>query len=147
MTESECFLYDTPDYPVYMSASDVSVALMEGEQVEINESPSIAAYLTQNFLVSLITFGIAPLLYAKQSSFVVTDERVILRTGILRTDTTEYRIEDIQQINTGQSIIEKLLGAGNVTFSTAATSTDITFYGLKDYQSVTNTIRNYQRES
>lgn len=129
-----------------MSASDASVALMEGEDIDINEHPSISAYFAQNLLLSVISFGILPFLYAKQSSLVVTNERVILQQGILSTKTEEFRIEDIQQISTSQSLVEKLLGAGSVSFSTAATATNIVFHGLKDYQSVTNTIRNHQRE-
>lgn len=128
-------------------SDETSVALMEGEEIKVNESPSIAGYLARNLLLSFVSFGILPLLFAKQSSLVVTNERAILSTGILRTDTTEYRIEDIAQINTGQSLIEKLLGCGNVKFSTGATANDIVFNGLSDYESVTNTIRNLQRES
>lgn len=132
---------------MYMSATEAPVPLIEGEEIEVNESPSIAAFFAKNFLLSIISLGLLPLLFAKQSSFVVTNQRVILQTGLLSTSTQEYRIEDIQQIQTGQSLFEKLLGAGNVSFSTAAAGSDITFYGLKDYQSVTNTIRNYQREN
>lgn len=136
-------------YPVQdaMATDDAPITLLDGESVKVNQNASIAAYLAQNLLLSLLSFGILPFLYAKQSALIVTDERVVLKTGILRTDTSEYRIEDIQQINTGQSLFEKLLGAGNVQFSTAATSGDITFYGLKDHENVTNTIRNLQRDA
>lgn len=123
------------------------VTLMQGEEIKVNESPSIAGYLTRNLYLSLISFGILPLLFAMKSSLVVTNERAILSTGIIRTNTKEYRIEDIKQISTSQSLIEKLLGCGNVQFSTGATANDIVFNGLSDYESVTNTIRNLQRES
>lgn len=127
--------------------NNVPITLMGGEEVKVNAKASISAYLAQKLLLSVLSFGILPFLYAKKSSLVVTNERVVLKTGILRTDTAKYRIEDIQQINTGQPIFESLLGAGNVQFSTSATSGDITFYGLKDYENTTNVIRNLQREA
>lgn len=130
-----------------MANENVPITLLDGESVKENAKPSIAAYLAQNPLLSLISFGILPFLFAKQSALVVTDERVVLVTGILRTNTREYRIEDIRQITTGQSLFEKLLGAGNVQFSTSAGGKEITFYGLKDYENTTNVIRNLQREA
>lgn len=121
------------------------VTLLEGEELIQNESPSAVAFLAQNPLASLITFGILPVLFSMNSTFVVTNERVVMKTGILRTNTEEFRIEDIQQIGTGQSLFEKLLGCGNVQFSTPATSENIVFYGLNDYESTVNTIRNQMR--
>lgn len=128
-----------------MSVDDVAVTLLDGEEAIHNENPSIAAFFAQNLPLALVTLGVLPYLYSKQSSFVVTDERIVMETGILRSDTQEFRIEDIQQISTGQSLVEKLLGCGSVQFSTPATSTDIVFHGLKDHQSIVNTIRNEMR--
>lgn len=130
-----------------MPNENVPITLLDGEEVKINANTSISALFAKNLILSLLSFGILPFLYAKKSSLIVTDERVVLRRGILRTDTREFRIEDIQQISTGRSLFESLLGAGNVQFSTAATSGNITFHGLKDYENTTNTIRNLQREA
>lgn len=123
----------------------VPITLLDGEDLLHNESPSIVAYFAVNPMLSIITFGILPFLYSLQSSFVATDERVVMKTGILRTDSKEYRIEDIKQLNTGQSLLEKLLGCGNIQLSTSATGSDISFPGLKDHQSVANSIRNEMR--
>lgn len=124
----------------------VPITLLEGEELLHNESPSIVAYFAVNPLLSFVSFGILPFLFSLQSSFVATNERVVMRTGILRTDTKEYRIDDIKQLNTAQSLLEKLLGCGSINLSTAATgSGDISFGGLKEYESVANTIRNKMR--
>jgi len=124
----------------------VPITLLDGEELLHNESPAIVAYFATNPLLSIISFGILPFMYSMQSSFVATNERVVMKKGILRTSSKEYRIEDIKQLNTAQSLFEKLLGCGGINLSTAATgSGDISFAGLKDYESVANTIRNQMR--
>jgi uncharacterized membrane protein YdbT with pleckstrin-like domain len=124
----------------------VPITLLDGEELLHNESPAIVAYFATNPLLSIISFGILPFMYSMQSSFVATNERVVMKKGILRTSSKEYRIEDIKQLNTAQSLFEKLLGCRGINLSTAATgSGDISFAGLKDYESVANTIRNQMR--
>ncbi|KAB1196944.1 MULTISPECIES: PH domain-containing protein [Haloferax] len=122
--------------------------LLDGEEVRHNIQPSFASYMTdgQSILLAIISLGILPFLFVKGSRYVVTNERVMKKTGLLGTSTEEYRIDDISQLSTGQRLVEKLLGVGNLQFATAAAGSNIVFFGLDDHESVANTIRNVQRE-
>lgn len=121
------------------------ITLLEGEEVLHNEHPSLAAYIAENLMLSLISFGLFPYLFRMNSRYAITDERVIRKVGLLSTSSAEYRIEDIKQISTGQSIWEKLLGAGNIQLKTAAGGSSIYLYGVNDHENVANTIRNEMR--
>lgn len=121
--------------------------LMEGEEVHHNVRPSLVAWMSSWLRLSLgiVTLGVLPFLFTYSNRYVVTDERVLKKTGLLRTNTEEYRIDDIQQLTTGQRIVEKLLGVGNIQFKTAATGSSIKFLGMKDQDEIANTIRNQMR--
>lgn len=77
---------------------------------------------------------------------MITDERVIYSGGILRSDTSDVRIENIQQLTTGQSLIESLLGSGNISITTGG-GTGLKLNGIKDHESAANSIRTLQSET
>lgn len=126
------------------------ITLMENEEVLHNMRPSLAAWLssTINLILSIITGGLWLLVgyvLTRSNRYVVTDERVLRRTGILSKATKEYRYEDVQQLSTGKSLIERLLSVGNISFATGTGGSSITFRGVPDHDEVANTIRNQMR--
>ena len=68
------------------------------------------------FLWSIVSS--LPLLFCyisiKTSEFGVTNQRVIIKTGVFRTDTYEILIEKIESIQVSQGIIGKWLNYGNL---------------------------------
>lgn len=134
-----------------VTVSDVSgFTLLEGETAHYNMRPSIAAWLTNsiNIILVIFTLGlwlIAGYLWMISSRYVVTDERVYRKVGILRKRTDEYRYEDIQQFTTGKSLIERIIGVGNLKFQTGTGGEAIVFGGVKNHDEVANTIRNEMR--
>ena len=133
------------------TVQEVSITLMDGEDVSHNIRPSLAVWLssTRDILLTLFTLGIwaaVGYIVTRSHRYVVTSERVVKKTGILSKSTKEYRYEDIQSINTGKKLIERLLGAGNIQFETGAGGSTITFLGVPDHDEVANTIRNYLRD-
>ncbi len=48
---------------------------------------------------------------------VVTNKRVICKTGFIRTDTDELRNEKIENIQIKQSLVGRILGYGNLEFT------------------------------
>ena len=108
-------------------ASTEGISLLEGEQVLENLRPSWEAWWWQILVggvlllvglaqitaggigFSLIT-GALTLGYVYtarlKSRYVITDERVVQRTGLLRRSSNEVRIEDIRNLKTDASIIE-----------------------------------------
>lgn len=130
------------------------VTLLDGEQVLHNMRPSWSAYakdLIGIALISIPTLGVGlillviPWLKRNNSRYIITNKRVIQKSGILSSASKDYRIEDIKQLQTGAGWFEKMLGHGNVQFASSAGATSlITFSGIDDYQSIANTIRNQQ---
>ncbi len=53
--------------------------------------------------------------------FVVTDRRVIFRTGVLAKHGTEIPLERITNINFSQPIVDRMIGAGDLDIESAGT--------------------------
>lgn len=130
-----------------------AVTLLQDEEVIHDLRPSWSKWggaIIIGLVTSVMFFGLLILAYVwlarKKSRYVVTNQRIIEVAGILGTSTTEYRIADLRQLQTGASWGEKLMGHGNLQFSTGGATT-ITFHGIPDYQEAANTIREIQRES
>jgi uncharacterized membrane protein YdbT with pleckstrin-like domain len=128
------------------------VTLLEGEEVLHNVRPSWSnwsGWIIGSVLLMFVGIGFVtifvPILARYNSRYVVTTERVIQKTGILGTSTNEYRIEDIRQLQTGASWSEKLIGHGNIQFSSGTGGSLVTFAGVPNYETIANTIRKHQR--
>lgn len=130
-----------------------SISLLQDESTIHDIRPSWARWsglLVIGLIATLAAVGIVILLYVwlkrRSTRYIVTNQRLIEVTGILGTNTTEYRIGDIRQIQTGAAWGEKVLGHGNLQFSTGS-ATMITFNGVPNHQEVANSIREIQREA
>jgi uncharacterized membrane protein YdbT with pleckstrin-like domain len=65
--------------------------------------------------------------------YVVTDRRIHIRQGILGRREHSTSHERIQNVNTDQGLLERMLGIGDVDFDTAGTDDyDFTFFGVRD---------------
>lgn len=51
--------------------------------------------------------------------FVVTNQRVVFRTGVIARDGVEIPLERINNINFSQRILERMIGAGNLEIQSA----------------------------
>lgn len=128
------------------------LALLEDEDILHEVRPSWSKWMGSiiiGILTSILIFGVFILLWVwlarKNMRYVVTNQRLIQISGILGTHTSEYRIADLRQIQTGATWSEKMLGHGNLQFTTGTVDM-ITFDGVPGYQKVANTIREVQRE-
>lgn len=148
---------------VQHQADTDGITLMEGESVLENRRPSWTLWwkhLTVAVLVLLAGLGgdaaaggilVAGLLVAyvvisrAQSRYIVTDERIKGKIGLLSKTTMEYRIADLRGIATSRSLFEQLVGHGSIEFQ-AGTTTYLVWHGVPDYEQVANTVREQQRK-
>jgi uncharacterized membrane protein YdbT with pleckstrin-like domain len=80
--------------------------------------------------------------------YVVTNERLHIRRGLLSRDVQETRLARVQNVNTRQSILERLLRVGTVDFDTAGTDdSDFAFRGLARPSAVAQAVDRAQRET
>jgi uncharacterized membrane protein YdbT with pleckstrin-like domain len=66
-------------------------------------------------LTGLFTLFIAPALARWADEFVVTNKRVIVKTGIFSRRTLEMNLNKIESVNVDQSIMGRMLGYGTIT--------------------------------
>jgi uncharacterized membrane protein YdbT with pleckstrin-like domain len=78
--------------------------------------------------------------------YVVTDQRLRIRRGILAKRVQQTRIERVQNVNTEQSLLQRMLRIGTVDFDTAGTDdSDFTFSGIADPAAVVAAVDRAQR--
>jgi uncharacterized membrane protein YdbT with pleckstrin-like domain len=67
--------------------------------------------------------------------YLITDHRIMIRRGILSRRESSASLDRVQNVNTSQTFIERLLNTGSVDFDTAGTDSqdaDFTFNGIDD---------------
>jgi uncharacterized membrane protein YdbT with pleckstrin-like domain len=67
--------------------------------------------------------------------YLVTDRRIHIRTGIMSRNERTTHVDRVQNVNLSQSIVQRMLGIGDVDWDTAGTDasdSDFTFRGIDD---------------
>jgi uncharacterized membrane protein YdbT with pleckstrin-like domain len=78
--------------------------------------------------------------------YLVTTERLRIRRGILSRRVQQTQLERVQNVNTSQSFLERVLQVGTVDFDTAGTDdSDFTFRGIADPEHVVAAVDRAQR--
>ena len=84
--------------------------------------------------------------FVTRTSDVITTERLHIRRGLLSKKTQETRIERVQNVNTQQSLFERLLQVGTVDFETAGTDdSEFRFVGVANPAEVVRAVDRAQR--
>ena len=66
-------------------------------------------------LQSLFTLFIVPAILRWTDEFVITNKRIICKTGIFSRRTLEMNLNKIESVNIDQSIFGRMLGYGTIT--------------------------------
>jgi uncharacterized membrane protein YdbT with pleckstrin-like domain len=66
-------------------------------------------------LKSLFTLTISPLLQRTLSEFVITNRRIIIKTGFIARSTFEMNLSKIESVNVDQTITGRILNYGSIT--------------------------------
>jgi uncharacterized membrane protein YdbT with pleckstrin-like domain len=86
------------------------------------------------------------LIKRQATSYVITSERLHIRTGLLAKRTQETRIQRVQNVNTEQSLFERILQVGTVDFDTAGTDdSEFRFVGVANPKEVVRSVDRAQR--
>jgi uncharacterized membrane protein YdbT with pleckstrin-like domain len=76
-----------------------------------------------------------------RTTYSITNQRLTIKTGILSRDVHQTRLERIQNVNSSQSLFERLLRIGTVEFDTAGeTQFDFAFRGVGDPPGIVRTV-------
>lgn len=65
-------------------------------------------------LASILTLFVRPLIKRASDEFVVTNKRVIIKTGFISRDTIELNLNKVESIEVEQSVFGRMLGFGTL---------------------------------
>ncbi len=66
-------------------------------------------------LTGILTLFIAPALKRWSDEFVITNKRIIIKTGLFSRQTFEMNLNKIESVNVDQSIFGRMFGYGTIT--------------------------------
>jgi len=102
-------------------------------------------------LVALVVLaGVLLAGYLKRlfTTYTITNHRLHIRRGIVARAEQQTQINRVQNVNTHQSVLQRMLTIGNVNFDTAAGDDfDFEFSGVDSPQDVVEAVHRAQRDS
>src|SRR4051794_14344425 len=123
--------------------SGVGAAVVLGIVVGLIAGSVIGSVVAVAGIAAVIIGG---LLKRIATHYVVTTQRLRIRRGILAKKVQQTRIDRIQNVNTQQRFIDRVLRVGTVDFDTAGTDdSDFTFRGIADPDEVVGAVDRAQR--
>jgi uncharacterized membrane protein YdbT with pleckstrin-like domain len=97
--------------------------------------------------IALVLMVVAGLLKRMSTVYTITNQRLNIRRGIISRKVQETRLERVQNVNTEQSVLERILQVGTVDFDTAGTSdSEFAFVGVSQPEKVMAAVDEAQRE-
>jgi uncharacterized membrane protein YdbT with pleckstrin-like domain len=82
------------------------------------------------------------------TTYLVTNQRLYIRRGILSKAEQQTRIDRVQNVNTNQRLRDRILRVGTVDFDTAGTDdSEFRFVGIASPGSVVRAVDKAQREA
>jgi uncharacterized membrane protein YdbT with pleckstrin-like domain len=78
--------------------------------------------------------------------YLVTDRRIHIRTGMMSRNERTTHVDRVQNVNLNQTIVQRMLGIGDVDWDTAGTDAsdaDFTFRGVDDPSSLVRVADRY----
>ncbi len=107
---------------------------------------TFAAVVVFAVLVALVV--LAGMIKRTSTDYMVSTQRLYIRRGILSKKVQQTRIDRVQNVNTDQSLRERLLRVGTVDFDTAGTDdSEFRFVGISDPARVVAAVDRAQREA
>ena len=92
--------------------SYVNNNLIRNEKVEYEATYHWIIFLS---IKSILSLGIIPLIWRWTDEFVITNRRIIIKTGLIARRTLEMNLSKIETVNVNQSILGRILGYGHIT--------------------------------
>jgi uncharacterized membrane protein YdbT with pleckstrin-like domain len=109
---------------------------------EVDEGIVIAVFSVLLALTILVGF-----VRRMTTTYSITNQRLRIQKGLVARKLQQTRIERVQNVNTSQSVLERLLQVGTVDFDTAGTDdSDFQFVGVADPADVVHAVDRAHRE-
>jgi uncharacterized membrane protein YdbT with pleckstrin-like domain len=109
-------------------------------------SAAIAGHVADGWVVAgvLVVFVVViarGLIRRLRTTYTITSRRLRIEVGLIGRQVHETRIEQIQNVNISQSLFERALGVGEVSFDTAGGAAyDFSFRGVAHPRRIMSTV-------
>ena len=115
----------------------------------ISEDEVKAGWVVTAVLVTAALVLVAGYLKRIATTYTITNRRLHIKRGIVARRTQEVRLDRVQNVNTEQSALERMLQVGTVDFDTAGSDSDheFKFAGVADPAEVVQAVDTAQREA
>ena len=121
------------------------LAALVGAIAGLADSTGLGAGVGAAVLLVVLVVGFVRRMGAR---YTISTQRLIIRRGLLSRGVQQTRIERVQNVNTHQSLVERILRVGTVDFDTAGTGdADFRFDGIANPGSVVRAIDVAQRDA
>jgi uncharacterized membrane protein YdbT with pleckstrin-like domain len=122
-----------------------------GGAVVVGVIVALAASVGVGIIVGAVLLGLALLvgfIRRMATVYMVSTQRLYIRRGILSKRVQQTRIDRVQNVNTDQSFLERVLRVGKVDFDTAGSDdSDFTFVGISNPDGVISAVDRAQRDA
>ena len=112
---------------------------------------AIAASTALGVVVWLVLFALVVLIGLIRrisTRYTITNQRLRIERGLLSKHVQQTRIERVQNVNTNQTFVSRVLRVGTVDFDTAGTDdSDFTFTGVASPHRVVEAVDRAQRDA
>jgi uncharacterized membrane protein YdbT with pleckstrin-like domain len=112
---------------------------------------ALVASVAVGVVIAVVLFAIMIVVgFVKRmaTTYMVTNQRLYIRRGILSKAEQQTRIDRVQNVNTNQTLLQRVLSVGTVDFDTAGTDdSEFRFVGIADPGSVVHFVDKAQREA
>ena len=99
------------------------------------------AWVTVAVLIVFLVMLAWGLVRRLATTYTITHRRLTIRSGLLSREMHECRLERVQNVNSRQRLLERMLGVGTVDFDTAAGAAyDFSFRGVDDPGRIVRTV-------
>ena len=100
----------------------------------------VVKYLGMAAIIVSAAWVLVELIKWRTTYFVVTSHRLIYRQGVVSRDGVEIPLERVNNVNFGQSIIERMLGVGDLLIESGGQDGQQTFSDIAQPERVQNII-------
>ena len=123
----------------------IVVAVVIGIAVGVLAGPTPGVVVVLGALAAVFVVGLVKRI---DTRYVVTTQRLRIRRGILSRHIQQTRLDRVQNVNTSQTLLERLLGVGTVDFDTAGTDdSEFAFHGIADPDEVVEAVDRAVRQA
>lgn len=114
----------------------------------ISEDGVKAGWVVTAAVVAFALVLVAGYLKRIATTYTITNRRLHIKRGIVARATQEARLDRVQNVNTEQSALQRILQVGTVDFDTAGGDDhDFKFAGVADPSEVVQAVDSAQREA